>query len=245
VSGPRVSLFVTCLADQLYPEVGLSTVRLLRRLGCEVDFPEGQLCCGQPAYNSGYSAEARRVARGLLAAFADAEYVVSPSGSCSGMLCHSYQTLFAGDDELVARARALAEKTYELSQFIVGVLGVKDVGARFPHRVTYHPSCHGARLLGVRDEPLELLRHVQGLELVPLARAEDCCGFGGTFAVKLASLSAAIADEKVSHVLETEAEYLIGSDLGCLMSIGARLSHRGSAVPALHLAELLAPGEAR
>jgi len=239
VSKPRVSLFITCLADQLYPEVGLSTVKLLRRLGCDVDFPESQVCCGQPAFNSGYTGEARRVARGLVDAFEDAEYVVSPSGSCTGMIRHYYRELFCAEPEYAERALSFAKKTYELSQFIVGVLGVRDVGAHFPHRVTYHASCHGSRLLGVKQEPLELLQHVRGLTLVPLPRCEDCCGFGGTFAVKLASVSAAMVDEKVDHVLETQAPYLVGTDMGCLMNIAGRLERRRARVKALHLAELL------
>ncbi len=243
MSAARVSLFITCLADQLYPEVGLSTVRLLRRLGCELDFPESQVCCGQPAFNSGYTSEARRVARGLVDAFADAEYVVSPSGSCSGMIRHYYGELFADEPDYAERAAEFAAKTYELSQFIVGVLGVRDVGARFPHRVTYHASCHGSRLLGVKQEPLELLQHVAGLELVPLPRCEDCCGFGGTFAVKLASVSGAMVDEKVDHVLETEAPYLVGTDMGCLMNIAGRLERRRAGVKTLHLAELLCKRE--
>jgi len=239
----HVSLFVTCLADQLFPEVGLSTLRLLEKLGCTVDFPEAQLCCGQPAFNSGHVPEARRVARGLLGAFADSEYVVTPSGSCASMLRHYYAELFASEPELAEAARALAAKTYELSQFIVGVLGARDVGATFPHRVTYHASCHGSRLLGVKEEPLELLRHVRGLELVPLPRCEDCCGFGGVFSIKLAALSSAMVDEKIEHVLETGANVLVGTDMGCLMNIRGRLERRGQPVRVLHLAELLAGEE--
>jgi L-lactate dehydrogenase complex protein LldE len=239
LKGPRVALFITCLADQIYPEVGLSTLRLLQRLGCQVDFPEAQRCCGQPAFNSGYVEEARAVARSLLDAFEDAEYVVSPSGSCTGMIRHYFGELFASVPELGERAEALARKTYELSQFLVQVLAVSDVGAHFPHRVTYHASCHGARLLGAKEEPLTLLSKVGGLELVPLVRCEDCCGFGGTFAVKLASISAAMVDEKVDHVLRTQAEYLVGTDMGCLMNIAGRLDRRGAKVGVLHLAQVL------
>jgi L-lactate dehydrogenase complex protein LldE len=236
---PRVALFVTCLADQIYPEVGLATLRLLERLGCRVDFPEAQRCCGQPAFNSGYVDEARAVAKSLLDAFEDAEYVVSPSGSCAGMIRHYYAELFAGEPELAERASALASKTFELSQFLVQVLGAVDVGARFFHRVTYHASCHASRLLGAKAEPLALLSKVQGLELVPLVRCEDCCGFGGTFSVKLASVSAAMVDEKVDHVLRTEAEYLVGTDMGCLMNIAGRLERRGAKMGVLHLAQVL------
>jgi len=236
---PRVSLFITCLADQLYPEVGVSSLRLLRRLGCEVDFPEGQVCCGQPAFNSGYSPEARRVARGLVEAFEHSEYVVSPSGSCTGMIRHYYRELFRDEPELSARVDHFVERTYELSQFLVNVLGVTDVGASFPHRVTYHASCHAARLLGAKSEPLALLDKVRGLELVPLVRSEDCCGFGGTFAVKLSAISGAMVDEKVEHVLATKADFLVGTDMGCLMNIKGRLARRSKDVKVLHLAEVL------
>ena len=240
---PRVALFITCLADQLFPEVGVSTVRLLRRLGCEVDFPEAQVCCGQPAFNSGHVNEARAVARTLLNAFETAEYVVTPSGSCAAMVHHYFEPLFEAEPEAAERARKLAEKTYELSQFIVRVLKVSEVGAELDERVTYHASCHGSRLLGAKTEPLELLRHVKGLELVPLPRCEDCCGFGGTFSVKLSAVSAAMVDEKVEHVLETGATCVVGTDMGCLMNIRGRLEREGHAVKTLHLAELLAPRE--
>lgn len=241
----NISLFITCLADQLRPRVGVATVRLLRKLGCSVSFPEGQTCCGQPAFNSGYVADARASARTLLDAFEDAERVVTPSGSCAGMVRHYFPEVFAGDPVLAERARALASKTRELSQFIVNDLGVTDVGAVFPHRVTYHPSCHASRLLGVHDEPLALLREVKDLELVPLPRAEDCCGFGGTFSVKQEAMSGAMAAEKADHVGETEADCLVGTDLGCLVNIAGLLDRRGSAVRVLHLAEVLAPESSR
>ena len=236
----RVSLFVTCLVDQLYPDVGLSCASVLRGLGCEVDAPPGQVCCGQPAHNSGYVPAARDVARTLVEAFEQAEYVVSPSGSCSGMVRHFYRELFASEPDWRARAERFAGKLFEISEFLVRVLRVADVGAVFPHRVTYHPSCHGARILGVRDEPLALLRAVRGLELAPLPRADDCCGFGGTFAVKLSATSAAIADEKVDHVAETGARFLVGTDMGCLMNIAGRMQVRGVDVRPIHLAEVLA-----
>ena len=235
----RVSLFLTCLGDQFYPEVGMSVVRVLRRHGCEVDFPETQMCCGQPALNTGYPAEARKVARGLIEAFRDAEFVVSPSGSCCGMIRHYYPSLFENDPSLGPDARGLAGRVYEFSQFMVRVLGVDRLDASFPHKVTYHPSCHGSRLLGIREEPLALLRSIPDLELVPLPRADDCCGFGGTFAVKLAPISVAIADEKVAHVVETGAHSLAGTDLGCLMNIAGRMQVLGVKVEAMHIAELV------
>jgi L-lactate dehydrogenase complex protein LldE len=235
----RVSLFVTCLVDQLFPQVGLSAARLLRRLGCEVDAPAGQVCCGQPAFNSGYVPEARDVARSLVASFENAEYVVSPSGSCCGMIRHFYPSLFASEAATLPHAERFVGKAFELSEFIVRVLRLTDVGAVFPHRVTYHPSCHGSRLLGVRDEPMTLLRAVGGVEFAPLPRAEDCCGFGGTFSVKLSETSGAMVDEKVDHVAETGAQYLVGTDMGCLMNIAGRMRLRGVNVTPIHLAEVL------
>jgi L-lactate dehydrogenase complex protein LldE len=241
----KVSLFITCLVDSLFPQVGEAMAHLLARHGVDVEFPEAQTCCGQPAFNSGYADDAREVAKTLLTAFADADYVVSPSGSCTGMIHHYYPSLFASEPKWARRAEELVNKTYEFSQFLVGVLGIRDVGAEFPHKVTYHASCHGARLLGVREEPLELLKHVRELELVPLPYANDCCGFGGTFSVKMGHLSSAMVEEKVRHVLETEAEVLVGTDMGCLMNIGGRLARAGQTVRVMHLAELLYEGVQR
>lgn len=241
----RVSLFITCLADQMYPEVGESVVRLLHRYGCEVDFPELQTCCGQPAYNSGYQDEAREVARNLIRAFDHSDYVVSPSGSCTGMVHHYYPQLFENEPEWKAKAERLIAKTYEFSQFLVGVLGVKDLGAVFPEKVTYHPSCHAMRLLGVKSEPGELMAHVEGLDLIDLPRKEDCCGFGGTFAVKMADMSEAMVCEKAANVCATNAGVLVGTDMGCLMNIGGRLNKENQPVRVMHLAQLLEEGVKR
>jgi L-lactate dehydrogenase complex protein LldE len=235
----KASLFITCLGDQMFPEVGLSVVRVLRRLGCEVDFPEAQVCCGQPAFNTGYRDDARRVAHALLDAFEASEYVISPSGSCVGMIHHYYEELFRDDLAMLQRAREFRDKTHEFSQFLRNVLGVDALPARFAEPVTYHASCHGSRLLGARDEPLALLRLVQGIELRPLERCEDCCGFGGTFSVKLSDLSAAMADEKVTHVAATGARFLVGTDMGCLMNIAGRMKRRRVEIEPLHLAQLL------
>jgi L-lactate dehydrogenase complex protein LldE len=235
----KVSLFLTCLGDQLYPQVGMSVVRVLRRHGCDVDFPPGQMCCGQPAWNSGYADEARKVARRLVQTFAGADCIVSPSGSCSGMIKHYYEALFENDPGLRREAEAFAGRVYEFSQFMVRVLKVDRIEGSFPHKVTYHPSCHGARLLGIREEPVALLHAIRDLELVPLPKADDCCGFGGTFAVKLAPISVAIVDEKVAHVKETQAHYLAGTDLGCLMNIAGRMQVLGVPVEAMHIAELV------
>lgn len=238
----KVSLFITCLADQLYPEVGESVVRLLHRYGCDVDFPELQTCCGQPAFNSGYQDEARQVARQWIRAFEHSDYIVSPSGSCTGMVHHYYPDLFKDEPEWQAKAISLIERTYEFSQFLVQVLGISDLEAKFPHKVTYHPSCHAMRLLGVRQEPLALLSHVEGMEFVDLPKQEDCCGFGGTFAVKMADMSEAMVCEKAAHVCETGAEVLVGTDMGCLMNIQGRLNKEGKPIRVMHLAELLEEG---
>ena len=238
----KVSLFITCLCDALYPGVGEAMVRLLARLGVAVDFPAAQTCCGQPAFNSGYWKEARESAKTILKAFEDSDYVVAPSGSCTGMIRHYYSRLFEDDPVLLGKAKNLQQKTYEFSQFLVHVLGVTDIGAFFPYKVTYHPSCHGNRLLGVKEEPFRLLSHVKGLELVPLPFAEDCCGFGGTFAVKMSDISGAMVAEKTDHVLETEAEVLVGLDMGCLMNISGHMRFRGEPVRVMHLAEPLYEG---
>jgi L-lactate dehydrogenase complex protein LldE len=235
----KVTLFVTCLVDQVRPEVGVATVRLLRRLGCEVAFPRAQTCCGQPFWNAGFRAEARAVARGLLDACEGAEAVVAPSGSCAGMVRHAFAGLFAGDPALEARARDLAARTHELSQFLVGVLGVEDVGATLAGRATYHPSCHATRICGVGAEPLRLLARVRGLELVPLERSEDCCGFGGSFSVDQPDVSAAIAAEKASRVVASGATCVVSTDVGCLLNLDGVLRRRGAPVRALHLAEVL------
>lgn len=238
----KVSLFITCLSDGIYPRVGEAMVRLLARYGVKLDFPEIQTCCGQPAFNSGYWKEAAASAQTLLEAFEDSDFVVSPSGSCTSMIHHYYPKLFEHDPAMLQKANELINKTYEFSQFLVQVVGIKNIEAYFPHQVTYHPSCHGSRLLGVKEEPLTLLNQVEGLELVPLPYLEDCCGFGGTFAVKMSEISGAMVTEKADHVLETEAEVLVGLDMGCLMNISGNLQFRGKPVKVMHLAELLYEG---
>ncbi|ANY75722.1 (Fe-S)-binding protein [Paenibacillus ihbetae] len=237
----KISLFVTCLSDALFPRAAESMTRLLAKYGVKLEFPEIQTCCGQPAFNSGYWDDARTSARTILDAFEDSDFVVAPSGSCTYMI-HHYSELFKGDAEYLEKAKALQSKAYEFSQFLVDVMGITDVGAYFPHKVTYHPSCHGSRLLGIKDEPIRLLNGVKGLELVPLPYAEDCCGFGGTFAVKMADISGAMVTEKSDHVLETEAEVLVGLDMACLLNIAGNLRHRGEKVRVMHLAELLYEG---
>jgi L-lactate dehydrogenase complex protein LldE len=237
----HASLMITCLGDALFPRVGLAAVKILENLGVAVDFPAAQTCCGQPAFNSGYQDDARRAARAFLRAFAGSDCVVSISGSCAAMVREHYPRLFAGYPEEAA-AKALAAHTYELSEFLVDVLEVEELPVVFKGRATLHHSCHTLRLLGVAEQPQRLLRMVEGLEYVPLAKAGDCCGFGGTFAVKMPAISTAMVDEKVDHVLETGADLLVGLDMSCLMNIAGRLQRRGSLVQTKHLAEVLAEG---
>jgi L-lactate dehydrogenase complex protein LldE len=234
----KVSLFATCLVDMLQSNVGKATVEILERLGCVIDFPESQVCCGQPAYNSGYTKASQEAMKRMIDTFEDAEYVVSPSGSCAYMF-HEYPNIFKGDSVWEQKAQKLAAKTYELTQFIVDVLKVEDVGAKFEGRVTYHTSCHMTRLLGVKDAPLTLLKNVKGLTFTELPGKEQCCGFGGTFSVKMAQISEQMVDEKVRHVEETGAEYLIGADSGCLMNIGGRIDRKEKPIKVLHIAEVL------
>ena len=232
---------ITCLGDALYPSVGESAVKVLRGLGVTVDFPAGQTCCGQPAFNSGYVDEARRSAKSFIDAFAGSEHVVSVSGSCAAMVRHHYPGLFPPGPAR-RRAEALAARTFELSQFLVDVLGVDDLPVVYPAVATMHHSCHTMRLLGVKEGPERLLGMVDGLEYRPLPRARECCGFGGTFAVKMPAISGALVDRKVDHVLETGADVLVGLDMSCLMNIEGRLRRRGARVAVKHLAEVLAAG---
>lgn len=235
----QASLFVTCIVDQLYPQVGVSAVRVLRRQGVVVDFPEDQTCCGQPLFNSGFTQLARRLAARVLNSFSLSQYVVVPSGSCAAMLKVFYRDLFRDDPELEEKATQLAEKVYELSEFLVKVLGVTDVGAQFPARATYHSSCHLLREMEVRDEPRQLLNGVEGLELAPLPQAETCCGFGGTFSVKYPHISEGMMADKLDNVLSTGADTLVSCDMGCLMHLGGGLSRRSSGIRVRHIAEVL------
>jgi len=235
----RVSLFVPCFVDQLLPEVALDTVKVLRRIGCEVVFPEDQTCCGQPAFNTGYWNEARPCAERFIRIFRDAEIIVCPSGSCSTMVRSFYPELLASSP-LHADAVSLGARTFELSEFLVKVAGVTDVGATFPHTVTYHASCHGLRELHLRDEPLQLLRKVNGLKLVDMLRSEECCGFGGTFSTKFESISAAMGESKVESVTATGAEFVTAIDSSCLMHLQGILAKRNANAHTIHLASILA-----
>jgi L-lactate dehydrogenase complex protein LldE len=229
---------VTCLGDALFPQVGVATVRLLRRLGVEVDFPGRQTCCGQPHFNSGYHTEGRAIARHTIQAFANPQAVVTPSGSCAAMVKLEYPELLHGDLVWHRRAEELAQRTHELSDFLVNVLRVEDVGARFRGKVTYHMACH-LRGLGLFTEPERLLRRVQGLEYLPLERGQECCGFGGSFAVRFPGISGAMVRDKASFIERTGADAVVATDSGCLMNIAGYLRRHSSKVRALHLAEVL------
>ena len=243
----RIALFVTCLADTMFPAAAKATVQLLERLGHEVVFPPGQTCCGQMHINTGYQREALPLIRRHVRAFAPYDVVVAPSGSCVGSVRHQHAMVAraAGDEGLAARAEDVAAHTYELSELLVDVLGVEDVGAYYPHRVTYHPTCHSLRMIRVGDKPQRLLRHVRGLELVELPAADQCCGFGGTFALKNADTSTAMLADKMRHVLDTGAEVCTAGDSSCLMHIGGGLSRLDAGVRTVHLAEILAATEER
>jgi len=238
----RVALFVTCLADGLFPEVGRATVSLLERLGHEVVFPSAQTCCGQMHTNTGYGRKALPLVRHHVETFEEFDAVVAPSGSCVGAVRHQHGMLArrAGDESLAARADRVAAHTWELSEFVVDVLGLEDVGAHYPHRVTYHPTCHSLRMLRVDDKPLRLLRAVRGLELVELPDADQCCGFGGTFAVKNPDTSTAMLADKMNNVMSTKAEAVTAGDSSCLMHIGGGLSRLRAGTRTIHLAEILA-----
>ncbi|HEX4128435.1 MAG TPA: (Fe-S)-binding protein [Pirellulales bacterium] len=234
----KISLMVTCLGDVFRPEGAKATVRLLRRLGHEIVFPESQTCCGQPFYNSGFPDLAREQARHTIRAFDDAETVVVPSGSCAAMVKLEYPRLLEGDPAWHERAVSLAGRTFELSDLLVNRLKVLDVGARFDGRVAYHYACH-LRGLGLERESVALIEHVAGATYVPLRHQEQCCGFGGSFAVRYPQISTAMVNDKTKCIAETEADVLVSTDAGCLMNIGGRLHRQGIAIPAIHLAELL------
>jgi L-lactate dehydrogenase complex protein LldE len=241
----RLALFATCLVDGLFPDVGRATLTLLRRLGHSVEFPMQQSCCGQMHVNTGYPRDALPLVRNHVAAFAGYDAVVAPSGSCVAAIRHQHADVAEqfGDRALAAETRELASRTYELSEFLVDVLDVTDVGAYYPHRVTYHPTCHSLRLLRVGDRPYRLLREVRGIDLVELPDAQSCCGFGGTFAVKNPDVSTAMLADKMRNVLATGAGVCTAGDASCLMHIGGGLSRLRAGTKTLHLAEILASTE--
>lgn len=234
----KVSLFITCMCDMFSPEVGKDTYELLEKVGCTVDFPESQTCCGQPAFNSGYLEESKKGMIQMMKAFEKSEYIVGPSGSCVGML-REYPKIFKDDPKWEALAIETAEKSFEITQFLVEVVQVTDLQSSFKGRVTYHPSCHMTRILGVKDAPKILMEQVPGLELIELKNQESCCGFGGTFSVKNAVISREMVTEKSAHISDTKAEYLVGGDMGCLMNIGGRMKREGKRVKVAHITEIL------
>jgi L-lactate dehydrogenase complex protein LldE len=238
--GQRVSIFVTCIVDQLFPRVGMAMAEVLEYLGYEVEFREQQTCCGQPAFNTGYRREARQVARHFLKTFRDAEFIVLPSGSCTSMIVHHFRELFAREPETLQASEALAPHVWEFSRFLLEVAKVEDVGARLEDVVTFHDSCHALRELGIKEGPRRLLAHVRGLELRETEAAEECCGFGGTFSVKFPEVSGAMARTKLDSILQTGAKTVVGLDSSCLMQLQGAISRAGLPLRTMHLAEVLA-----
>ncbi|MDR0365584.1 MAG: (Fe-S)-binding protein [Bifidobacteriaceae bacterium] len=244
-AGIRVGLFATCINDLMFPQTAQATVTVLRRLGCQVEFPPAQTCCGQMMTNTGYFKQALGSVKAFTKAFEPYDAVVAPSGSCVASVRHQHPMLAqpAGSAKWVAAVEATVAKTYDISEFLVDVLGVVDVGAFFPHRVTYHPSCHSARIARLGQRPYDLLKAVKGLELLDLPDADQCCGFGGTFSVKNPDVSVALAMDKASNAIATGAEYLVAPDNACLMNVGGILSRDRAGVKPIHLVEILAQTE--
>ncbi|MDW8171073.1 MAG: (Fe-S)-binding protein [Anaerolineae bacterium] len=240
--GKRVSLFVTCLVDNLYPQTGLAALRILEHLGLEVDFPLAQTCCGQPGFNAGHRDEARTVARQFLRAFANSQVIVTPSGSCAAMVRHEYPALFADDPQALALAQRLAGITWELSEFIVDGLGIDDIGARLPEprRFAFHDCCHGLRLLGLSSQARQLIGHVENAQLSELAESDSCCGFGGLFSVKMSEVSAAMLRRKMGHIKASDADDVLLGDVSCMMHINGGLARDGTSRRTRHFAEVLA-----
>lgn len=237
----NVQLFVPCFIDQLYPSVAFNMVKVLEKAGCSVSYNANQTCCGQPAFNAGFFDEAKSVCKKFLEDFKGKDYIVAPSASCTGFVRNYYGKLFE-NSSLVQEVKQIQDRVYEFSDFMVNVLKVEDVGARFVGKATYHDSCAGLRECHIKDEPRKLLSHVQGLELVEMEDNETCCGFGGTFAVKFNAISVAMADQKIHHAKNTEAEYLISTDMSCLMHIDGCASKKGAPFTSMHLADVLASG---
>lgn len=241
----KIHLFTQCMVDMFYPQVGIAAVEVLERLGCDIVVPEKQACCGQPLINSGYVQASKSAMKNTIAAFEDAEYIVSLSGSCAFAMKHEYAKLLADEPQWQMRAKRMADNLYEFTEFIVDVLGVTDVGARLNKKVTYHKSCHATRLLGVAEQPLTLLKNVHGLEYVEMERADRCCGFGGTFSVKQPEISEQIVAEKARYVVESGADVLCGADQACLMNIAGRLDRMEDLgqlprpIKVMHIAEIL------
>jgi len=235
-----VTLFIQCLVDGIFPEVGEAVVGIFRKLGVSLTCPTRQTCCGQPAFNSGYQGEARVAARRFIEIFQTAETIVCPSGSCVTMVRHHYPQLFADDAAWLQRAQEVAAKTFELTEYLVDILGVDDLGAHYNGVVTYHDSCHLLRNLRVIEQPRSLLRKIAGVEFVEMNDSDRCCGFGGSFSFKYGDISAAMAEDKVNNIIASGADTVVGCDMGCLMNIQGMLSRKGSSIKAMHIAQLLA-----
>ena len=238
--GLKASLFITCLVDQFRPSVGEAMVKVLKSHGVKLDFPHGQTCCGQPAFNSGHLAEARKTAEHFIEVFEGTDYIITPSGSCAAMVKKHYVTLFADDTAMEERCRSLGERVYEFSEFLVIVLKVEEVKCAYSGRVTYHHSCHLLRELGIEDEPLRLLKSVQGLQYVEMEKADQCCGFGGAFSIRYPEISQAIVDDKIAQIKQSGADTVVANDTGCIMHLSGRINRLGEPIKVLHLAELLA-----
>ena len=236
----KVTLFIQCLVDTHYPEVAEAMMRVLQRLGVSISCTVDQTCCGQPAFNSGYRRQAKVAARHFIEVFGGAETIVCPSGSCVNMVRHHYEELFQDEPHWLTRALNIAQRTFEFSEYLVDVLGVDDLGARFDGRVTYHDSCHLMRGIGVRHQPRTLLQHVAGIDFIEMHNSDYCCGFGGTFSVKYPDISDAMVTDKVLNILDTRADAVVGCDMGCLMNIQGKLSRLGSSIKVMHLAQILA-----
>lgn len=237
---PTVALFVTCLVDLFRPSVGFSAIKLLEDAGCAVDVPVAQTCCGQPAFNSGDKNDAREIARQVITAFEEYDYVVAPSGSCTGMMAKHYGELFVDDAKWEARAKAFSAKTHELVSFLTDVMFVSNLNVAYNGSVTYHDSCSGLRELNIQKQPRKLLKSIEGLTLTEMKDPDVCCGFGGTFCVKYPDISNKIVSEKTTHIKASGAETLLAGDLGCLMNMAGKLKREGSTIKARHVAEVLA-----
>jgi len=241
-SKKTVTLFVQCLVDGIYPEVGEAIVQIFHKLGIHITCPSDQTCCGQPAFNSGYRREAKTAAKRFISIFESAEVIVCPSGSCVTMVRHHYPPLFDKDETWFQRAKHVADKTYELTEYLVDVLGVEDLGAHYAGRITYHDSCHLLRNLRVKEQPRRLLHKVSGADFVEMYDSDRCCGFGGSFSVKYPDISTAMVEDKVKNIIASGADTVVGCDMGCLMNIQGMLNRKGLSVKTLHIAQILADG---
>jgi len=239
-SNKKVTLFIQCIIDGMFPEVGFAVVRIFEKLGIDVECPAEQTCCGQPAFNSGYRKEAKRAAEHFINVFDDAEAIVCPSGSCVNMVRNHYPELFRGDAKLLARAKGIGVRTFELTEYLVDVLGMEDLGSRYDGRITYHDSCHLMRGIGVKEQPRKLIRKIRGAEFIEMNDSDKCCGFGGAFSVKYPEISAAILEDKIKNIISSNADVVTGCDMGCLMNIQGMLNRKGLPIKTLHIAQLLA-----